>query len=317
MKTEKKEIILRIQDLTVSYPNQPAPAVSGIRLSLARGEVVGIVGESGCGKTTLLKSIVSPQLHKLRIHSGEVFYQGEDLLHCGEKRRQALLGNAVGVIVQNSISSLNPIRTIRSQVRELLKEKKGLGPREADLLASRFLRAMNCPEDILSRYPFQLSGGQRQRTLTAMTMMLHPSVLLADEPTTALDVSIQAKLLGEIKSLALEYGTGVLLITHNMGVVAGIADRIMVMYGGQILESGTTQSILSSPHHPYTRALLNCIPDLHCEKGRPLYRIPDEREKTPEKGCPFAGRCPECQKRCLEERPGRIPVEGGWYACFR
>ena len=150
-----------------------------------------------------------------------------------------------------------------------------------------------------------------------MTMMLHPSVLLADEPTTALDVSIQAKLLGEIKSLALEYGTGVLLITHNMGVVAGIADRIMVMYGGQILESGTTQSILSSPHHPYTRALLNCIPDLHCKKDRPLYRIPDEREKTPEKGCPFAGRCPECQQRCLEERPGRIPVEGGWYACFR
>ena len=102
-----------------------------------------------------------------------------------------------------------------------------------------------------------------------------------------------------------------------MGVVAGIADRIMVMYGGQILESGTTQSILSSPHHPYTRALLNCIPDLHCKKDRPLYRIPDEREKPPEKGCPFAGRCPECQKRCLEERPGRIPVEGGWYACFR
>lgn len=317
MEIKKKEMVLQIHDLTVFYPNQANPAVSGIQLSLARGEVVGIVGESGCGKTTLLKSIISPQLHKLRIHSGEVIFQEEDVLHCSEKRRQELLGNEIGIIVQNSISSLNPIRTIRSQVRELLKEKKGLSPQEADLVSSRFLTAMNCPEDILSRFPFQLSGGQRQRTLTAMTMMLHPSVLLADEPTTALDVSIQAKLLGEIKHLALEYGTGILLITHNMGVVAGIADRIMVMYGGQIVESGTTQLILNTPRHPYTRALLNCIPDLHCDKNRPLYRIPDETKKPSQKGCPFAGRCPDRQQRCLEERPPKIPVEGGWYACFR
>ncbi len=317
IENNEKETVLQIRDLTASYRGETDAAISGIRLSLARGEVVGIVGESGSGKTTLLKSIISPNLHKLEIHSGEVLFGDVDLLGCGEKKRKEILGNDIGVIVQNSISSLNPIRTIRRQVRELLKEKKDLGGREADLLASRYLEAMNCPKDILRRYPFQLSGGQRQRTLTAMTMMLHPSVLLADEPTTALDVSVQAKLLGEIRHLAVEHGAGILLITHNMGVVAGIADRIMVMYGGSIVESGETSSILSAPHHPYTRALLNCIPDLHCPKDRPLYRIPDEKQEPSTRGCAFAGRCPECQARCLQETPEPVPVEGGWYACFR
>lgn len=309
------ETVLQIHDLTLSYRGTDKKVVSGIELTLQEGEIIGIIGESGCGKTSLLKAVIDPGLHNLEICSGEIRYGETELLKCSPKERKNLLGNEIGFIVQNSISSLNPIRKIRKQVRELMKEKAGMTVREAEDLAGIYMSAMNCPADIMDRYPFQLSGGQRQRTLTAMTMMLHPKVLLADEPTTALDVSVQATLLKQLRHLAKDHGTGILLITHNLGIVAGIADRIIVMYNGVAVESGDTEHILKNPRHPYTQALLHCIPDLNCDRTKPLYCIPDRGEKT-EIGCVFAKRCDQCETRCRETEPPYKEEEGVQYRCF-
>ena len=310
------DAVLEIRGLTAHYDTVTTPVLRDVSLSLQPGEILGIVGESGCGKTSLLKCIVSPRMHGMTVDAGSICYQGQDLLALNKTQRQALLGNHIGLIVQDSISSLNPIRKIRAQVRELLAEKQGVSAGDADRAAAELLRRIHCPADTLDKYPFQMSGGQRQRALIAMALLLHPGVLLADEPTTALDVTVQAQLLQEIRRLAREHETGVLLITHNFGVVAGIADRICVMYGGRIVESGETDLLLSRPGHPYTQALLQCIPDLKQPRSEELFHIPDGAAAR-EDGCVFSERCAFCRTRCREEPPPVVQREGGWYACFR
>ena len=309
--------ILEIRGLTARYSTQPAPVLQDVSVSLQPGQITGIVGESGCGKTSLVKCIVSPELHGITVESGSVRYQGQDLLNLNKSQRQRILGNHIGMIVQDSISSLNPIKKIGAQTRELLAEKQGLSRSEADRAAAEMLKRMNCPADTMNKYPFQMSGGQRQRALIAMALLLHPGVLLADEPTTALDVTVQAQILHEMRTLAREHGTGILLITHNFGVVAEIADNICVMYGGRIVEAGETVQMLSHPRHPYTQALLRCIPDMHQPRDRALFHIPDKADRNPGDGCVFSSRCQFCGERCRTEMPPAVSWEGGWYACHR
>lgn len=309
----EKELILH--ELSAHYHGNASQILRNVSLSLKPGQIIGIVGESGCGKTSLLKAIISPELHGIIVDSGSILYSGSELLGLSRAERRTILGNEIGMIVQDSISSLNPIKKIGTQICELLREKRHLAKAEALRQGSEMLFRMGCPPDTMKKYPFQMSGGQRQRALIAMALLLQPGVLLADEPTTALDVTVQAQILKEIRSLADNYGTAVLLITHNFGVVAGIADDIAVMYRGEIVEFGRTEEILHQPRHPYTQALLQCIPDLHQDRSKQLYRIPDAPEKV--SACRFAPRCEYCREECLHTAPPLQAGKGAWVLCHR
>ncbi len=288
----------------------------GVSLEVEQGRIVGLVGESGCGKTTLLKAVIGPGLHGLTVTGGTISYGPQELLGLSGKAYRELLGNEIGMIVQDSISSLNPIKKVRTQIRELLKEKKGIDRETADCMGENLLLRMHCPKDIMGKYPFQLSGGQRQRVIIAMAFLLSPRILLADEPTTALDVTIQAQILQEMLELKEAYHTGILLISHNLGVVSQAADEIGVMYRGEMVEYGETEWILNKPKHPYTQALLRCIPDLARSRGERLYHIPNDGDsRILREGCPFAGRCADCMEICWEKSPDRIETEGGWVRC--
>lgn len=308
--------VLRIENLSAEYAKGGLPVLKNLSLTLEREKIVGIVGESGCGKTTLLKSIVSPRLHGLSVTSGRILFEDQDLAAISKAGRRRLLGNEIGMIVQDSISSLNPIKKIKIQIQELLQEKRGLGKEEAFRRGEELLLSLHCPRDIMNKYPFQLSGGQRQRVIIAMSFLLVPKLLLADEPTTALDVTIQAQILKEMLELKERYGTSILLISHNLGVVSQAADEIGVMYKGELVEYGPSQEILQNPLHPYTKALIRCIPDLGHARTERLYRILDESgEELSEEACCFAGRCEECMPICKKSHPPQVAGEKGFAVC--
>lgn len=268
--------LLEIENLSVRYKKGQEDILKHVFLTLEKGKIIGLVGESGSGKTTLLKAIIGQKLHGLEVTDGTIRYEGRNLLDMPAKEYRQMLGNEIGMIVQDSISSLNPIKKIKFQIQELMLEKRGIKAAEAYQLGKELLMRMHCSENIMEKYPFQLSGGQRQRVIIAMSFLLSPKVLLADEPTTALDVTVQAQILKEMLELKEAYETAVLLISHNLGVVSQAADEIGVMYRGRIVEYGPTSQILEEPQHPYTKALLQCIPDLRHPKGIRLYHIPEE-----------------------------------------
>ena len=309
--------LLTIENLSAGYKNGQEEILKEVSLTLEKGKIIGLVGESGCGKTTLLKAIMGQKLHGLKVTEGSICYEGRKLLDMPEKEYWQMLGNEIGMIVQDSISSLNPIKKVKIQIQELMQEKKGVKSAEAYQMGKELLMRMHCPENIMEKYPFQLSGGQRQRVIIAMSFLLSPKVLLADEPTTALDVTVQAQILKEMLELKEVYQTAVLLISHNLGVVSQAADEIGVMYKGRMVEYGPTLQILEDPKHPYTQALLRCIPDLHHPKSERLYRIPDEDSHTEKKkeACCFSGRCQHCQDICCKDQPSKIESKGGWAAC--
>jgi oligopeptide/dipeptide ABC transporter ATP-binding protein len=313
--------VLEVADLCTHFRAEGGvvKAVDGIDFTLRAGEVLGIVGESGSGKTVASLSVlglvpVPPAFHP----RGAIRYRGQELLGAPEEALRRIRGNRIAMIFQDPMSSLNPYLTVERQLTEVLELHRGLGRAEARVHALRMLDEVGIPDAgrRIDAYPHELSGGMRQRVMIAMALLCDPDVLIADEPTTALDVSIQAQILDLMRSLQKRSGTSVILITHDLGVIAGMADRVAVMYAGRIVETGTAEEIFGAPRHPYTRGLLDSIPRFERPRGEPLRSIeglPPDLSRLPS-GCSFRPRCPKATARCAESYPAREDLGGGRYA---
>jgi peptide/nickel transport system ATP-binding protein len=320
----EKDPILRIKDLKVSFQSgkKLVPAVDGISFELKDGEILGIVGESGSGKSvTSLATMGLIPSPPGKIENGQIIFEGKDLKNISEKEWRKIRGNQISMIFQEPMTSLNPLFTIGNQLMEAIRLHTDLSKREANVRSIELLKLVGIPraEGILKEHPHQLSGGMRQRVMIAMAMACNPRVLIADEPTTALDVTIQAQILALMKDLNKKTNTSIILITHDLGVVAEICERVIVMYSGQIVEQGDVRTILKNPQHPYTKGLLKSVPDLRGKKER-LYSIPGT-VPTPgsiQKGCRFAARCSEAFGQCQEETPVLYKTEkdGHEVRCF-
>ncbi|MBT2658944.1 ABC transporter ATP-binding protein [Bacillus sp. ISL-18] len=301
--------ILQIKDLKVSFQSgkKLLPAIDGISFDLKEGEILGIVGESGSGKSvTSLAAMGLIPSPPGKMENGQIIFEGKDLRNNTEKEWRKVRGNQISMIFQEPMTSLNPLFTIGNQVIEAIRLHTDFSKREALVRGLELLRLVGIPraEGILKEYPHQLSGGMRQRIMIAMAMACNPKVLIADEPTTALDVTIQAQILALMKDLNKKTNTSIILITHDLGVVAEICERVIVMYAGQIVEQGDVRTILKNPRHPYTKGLLKSVPELSGKKER-LYSIPGTvpMPGTIQHGCRFAPRCSEAFSRCPEEEP--------------
>jgi len=319
------ERILEVENLTVDIPvgGGMLHAVQGISFHVDRGETLCIVGESGCGKS-LTSLAVMDLLPKKALRSADVLKLGdEDMLNAGERRMSDIRGNTMGMIFQEPMTSLNPAYTIGNQLEEALKRHRNVSTDEARERAIYLLEkvGITAAASRLSQYPHQLSGGLRQRVMIAMTLMCGPNLIIADEPTTALDVTIQAQILLLLAELQREFEMGLILITHDLGVVARIADRVAVMYAGQIVEQGTAEQVFNQPTHPYTQGLLECIPiPGKTDRSKPLGSIPGIVPSLVGKfnACHFAERCPfvmdDCVKANIDMRPSNEP--GHAYRCL-
>jgi oligopeptide transport system ATP-binding protein len=302
--------LLQVRDLRTEFHTQDGvvKAVNGISYEVNEGETVAIVGESGCGKSVGVLSIMRliPQPPG-RIVGGEVFFEGRDLLKLPEDELRHIRGNRISMIFQDPMTSLNPVLTIGKQVGEALEVHKGLSPREARQRTIELLRMVGIPEAErrINDYPHQFSGGMRQRAMIAMALSCNPQLLIADEPTTALDVTIQAQIIDLVKRLRDEFGMAIIWITHDLGIVAGLANRVIVMYAGYIIESAPVRELYARPAHPYTFGLLRSVPRLDAERAERLLPIdglpPDLIDLPP--ACPFAPRCRFVQQRCWEANP--------------
>lgn len=309
--------ILEVKGLKTSFftGNGEVPAVNNVNFNLHPGEIIGIVGESGCGKSVTSLSIMglvpSPPG---KIVGGEVLFKGEDLTKMSERGMQRVRGNEIAMIFQEPMTSLNPVFTIGNQLIEGIRLHNKLNKKQAIQRAISNLELVGLPraEQLMKEYPHQLSGGMRQRVMIAMAMACEPDVLIADEPTTALDVTIQAQILDLMKKLNDERGTSIVLITHDLGVVSEVCDRIVVMYAGKVVEEGTVQSIYKNPKHPYTNGLIQSVPDMRERKDR-LYSIPGNVPKptAEQNSCMFADRCKHVFDRCRAEMPELLETENG------
>ncbi|MBM3524946.1 MAG: ABC transporter ATP-binding protein, partial [Alphaproteobacteria bacterium] len=308
--------VLEIEDLTVEFRvgGRWWPAVRDLSLSLARNETLALVGESGCGKSITALSVMGlvprPQG---RLASGRIRLEGRDLVELSEPELETIRGNRLAMIFQEPMTSLNPVLTVGFQVAEALGIHRRLGARAADAEALRLLEEVKIPSAArrFHDYPHQFSGGMRQRVMIAMALACNPSILLADEPTTALDVTIQAQVLGLLADLKAAHGMSMLFITHNLGIVATIADRVAVMYAGEIVELAAVERIFSSPTHPYTEALFRAIPRVD-RASQTLHSIAGQVpaiDRMPT-GCRFAPRCPLHEPRCDDRAPVLAPVGG-------
>ena len=281
-------------------------ALDGVSFDVYPGEPVGIVGESGCGKTVTAHSTLRILPKNGRTVAGKIFYKGIDLLQLPETQMRRIRGKEIAMIFQDPMTSLNPIFRIDDQMTEVISLHRGVDRREALEIAIEMLEAVGIPDAAqrIHDYPHQFSGGMRQRILIARALALQPSLLIADEPTTALDVTIQAQVLEIIKEMQKRFGLALMLITHNLGVVAEITRRVHIFYGGRVVESGPTEDIFLDPKHPYTRALFDSIPSLEKDKTR-LETIPGNvpRLINPPKGCRFHPRCKYATEICRRERP--------------
>ena len=302
--------LLEVKDLATHFFTQDGvvKAVDGISYTLAEGEVLGVVGESGCGKSvhalSIMRLVANPPG---RIVAGEILFEGENLLNMDDSEMRHIRGNRIAMVFQEPMTSLNPVLTIGRQLTETLELHQKMARREARTRAAELLQTVGIPdsESRLSDYPHQFSGGMRQRVMIAMALSCNPRLIIADEPTTALDVTIQAQILELMRDLAVEFGTAMVIITHNLGVVARYAHRVVVMYAGKIVETGTAHDIYRNPRHPYTIALLNSVPRLDATERVRLDAIeglPPDLVDLPQ-GCSFAPRCKYAYERCTQETP--------------
>lgn len=304
-----KHPVLQIKDLHTHFftDRGEIPAVDGVSLHIHEGEILGVVGESGCGKSVTSLSVLGliPKPPG-RIVQGAISFKGEDMVSMKPKALRRLRGNAISMIFQEPMTSLHPLYRIGQQITESIREHKKMSRKAAREHATQMLKKVGIAraEQIMDEYPHQLSGGMRQRVMIAMAIACHPELLIADEPTTALDVTIQAQILDLIRQLNKETGTAVMLITHDLGVVAEMCQRVIVMYAGKVVEEGVVRDIFNEPLHPYTQGLLASVPQLRENKDR-LYSIPGNvpmlhKEMT---GCRFAARCEHAMPMCEERLP--------------
>ena len=308
--------ILKIEDLVIQYDTDSGcvHALNGLSLTLREGETLGLVGETGAGKTTLARSIMGLiQCPPGKIVSGKILYRGEDLLTMKEKHRQSIRGKEISMIFQDPMTSLNPVTTVGDQIAEAVMAHEKIGKKQAWEKALEMLETVGISRERASDYPHQFSGGMKQRVVIAIALACSPSLLLADEPTTALDVTIQAQVLEMIKELQEKFGTSMLLITHDLGVVAETCDKVAIMYAGEVVEYGDLQAIYEGKdHHPYTVGLFGAIPDLDHETDRlkPIDGMMPDPMNLPQ-GCYFCPRCPHKTERCEKEHPMAHDVGGG------
>ena len=286
-------------------------AVRGVSLTVGEGETVGIVGESGCGKSVSMLSVLHLLPDYARIEADAMRFDGTDLTKLSPKMFRKISGDQIGMIFQDPMTSLNPLFTIGQQLTEPLRIHKGMKRAQAREVVLEKLRMVEIPdpESRMKQYPHELSGGMRQRIMIAMAIMCNPRLIIADEPTTALDVTIQAQILDLLVSLQKQLGTAVIMITHDLGVIAGVCSRVAVMYGGVIVEQGTVREIFYEPRHPYTWGLLRSIPQKSGEKKK-LVPIPGSPPDliAPPKGCPFTARCPYAMNVCASAMPQLRPL---------
>ena len=305
--------LLEVNDLHTSFftPVGEVKAVNGVSFNLDRGKVLGIVGESGSGKSVTAYSIMQILEKTGKIVSGSIKVDGKELVGISEKEMKNVRGNKISIIFQDPMTSLNPTYTIGHQLMEAILLHTDRNKREACDRAVEMLRLVNVnePEKRMKQYPFEFSGGMRQRVMIAMALACEPDILIADEPTTALDVTIQAQILELMQSLQKELGMAIIMITHDLGVVAQMCDEIIVMYAGSICEQGTADEIFYNPKHEYTKGLLRSIPTLesHGQKLQPITGTPIDLLNMPA-GCPFAPRCDAAMKICLRQRCERMQI---------
>ena len=317
--------LLEVQDLSVNFRTRAGVArvLEGVSFSLERGQTLGVVGESGCGKSVtalaVMRLIAQPPG---RISAGRVLFEGRDLLRLSEPEMRRVRGNRISMIFQEPMTSLNPAYTVGDQIAEAVRLHEGVSGRAALQRAQAMLEAVGIPDPQrrVHEYPHQFSGGMRQRVMIAMALACKPDVLIADEPTTALDVTVQAQIFDLVADLRERLGTAVMLITHDMGAVAEMADRVVVMYAGHIVESGSVADVLRAPLHPYTRGLIACAPGARTAlPGQYLEEIPGTVPSLVERGagCLFAQRCAQAMPHCWRELPHHtVPAAGRSVMCW-
>ncbi|MEU2548892.1 ABC transporter ATP-binding protein [Streptomyces roseolus] len=306
--------LLEVKDLHVEFHTRDgvAKAVNGVNYSVSAGETLAVLGESGSGKSVTAQAIMGIlDMPPGRIPKGEILFRGEDMLKMSEEERRKIRGRKIAMIFQDALSSLNPVLTVGYQLGEMFRVHQGLSKKDAKAKAIDLMDRVKIPaaKARVSDYPHQFSGGMRQRIMIAMALALEPDLIIADEPTTALDVTVQAQVMDLLAELQREYNMGLILITHDLGVVADVADKIAVMYAGRIVEQAPVHELYARPAHPYTRGLLDSIPRLD-QKGQELYAIkglPPNLLKVPT-GCAFNPRCPKATDLCRTEIPALVPV---------
>ena len=319
MPETKKEQVLSVRDLDITFKTTAGPvhAIRGVNIDLYKGETVALVGESGSGKSVTAYSVMGLTAYPGKLVGGTVWFNGHEIENMKEKDFRKIRGNEVSIIFQDPMTSLNPVYTIGNQIVEVIrlhtdKNKADAWARAKELLE---LVGINEPEKRLKQYPHELSGGMRQRVMIAIALACEPKLLIADEPTTALDVTIQAQILELMQDLRKKLGMSIIMITHDLGVVASMCEKIAVMYAGHIVEYGTTDEIFYQPGHEYTKGLINSIPKLNTaehERLVPIEGTPVDLLNPPA-GCPFAPRCKNCMKICLSKMPPRTELSDTHY----
>ena len=309
---------LEVKDLVVEYTSDKRVihAVNSVSFSLERGKTLGIVGETGAGKTTIAKSIlrILPEF-QASIKDGEIRLEGEDILSLSEKEMLHVRGNRIAMIFQDPMTALNPVMKVGNQIAEAVRLHSDLSGEKAKERAVEMLEMVGIPGTRYTDYPHQFSGGMKQRVVIAMALACNPDLLLADEPTTALDVTIQAQVLEMIDDLKRRHDTSMILITHDLGIIAENADEVAVVYAGEIVESGTKEELFDRYSHPYTEGLFGAIPDISHKEHRltPVPGLPPDPSDLP-KGCHFSPRCPYATVKCRNEKPG-LENRGGTHFC--
>ena len=314
---KQNDMLLQVKDLRVYYTagGEIINAVNGVDLEVRRGETLGLVGETGAGKTTIAKSImrILPD-PPAKIGGGEIYLDGQELLHLPEKKMQEIRGKKISMIFQDPMTALNPVFTVGEQIEEVIMLHEKVNRGEAAVKARQMLELVGIPGDRSGDYPHQFSGGMKQRVVIAMALACSPELILADEPTTALDVTIQAQILDMIKALKEKQNTSMILITHDLGVVAEVCDRVAVVYAGEIIEYSTKEEIFDYPTHPYTVGLFGSIPKIH-EDVEWLDSIPGMPPNPADlpSGCHFHPRCSKCTQPCGEKAPEMVEVRPGHF----
>jgi peptide/nickel transport system ATP-binding protein len=316
--TKRKEVLVELRDLSVTYHTRlgPVSAVDRVSFDIYQGEVLGLVGESGCGKSTLGKALMRMIAPPGEISGGQVIFDGEDVMTYDEKQLRDFRGRRISMIFQDPMTSLNPVQRVDEHIIEAIQVHEPETRKPSALARTvTLIERLGIQQRRLSNYPHQLSGGMRQRVMIGLGLVLNADLIIADEATTSLDVIVEAQLVDQLKEIREQYGVSLLVITHNIALIAQIADRLAVMYAGRIVEIGSVFDVFDNPQHPYTQGLLQSVPTIRLDERDELYKMPGEPPNLthPPTGCRFHPRCPHAMDICSQERPTLLEHEPGHY----